>query len=221
MDAAVRARAAEEERLRHIEEDLDPRVGSRTRARSSERSSAWRVVDVSRWWGGGYDGRGTEVSYFSALVAPTLVFLCAILVAFAWARETLSRTLVNRRIALTVGLYFAAQTLLLGGGWLAGIDVVQMHILFVFCWCLTETIIAVWLEPWFAVPAAVVGGAGFLLAARWPALVHPIMALSNLVFTVVLVRVWIPREDVEAIRAQRRALRGRARRWLRGEKPVG
>ncbi len=218
VDAAVRARAAEEERLRRLEEDLDPQVGWRTRSfLGAIFGVAWVAFPLVGWW---LDGRGTEVSYFSGLLAPTLIFLCAILLAFTWARETLSRTLVNRRIALTAGLYFAAQTLLVGGGWLAGIDVVQMHILFVFSWCLTQTIIAVWLERWFALPAAV-GAVGFLVAARYPALVHPVMALSNLVFTVVLVRVWIPRAEVEAIRAQRRALQGRARRWLRGEKLVG
>ncbi len=75
--------------------------------------------------------------------------------------------------------------------------------------------LAVWAERWFALPAAVCG-ISFLIASVHPSLVYPLMSFGNLVLTIVLVRVWIPRQDVERILAERAAFRKRARQWLTG-----
>jgi hypothetical protein len=44
----------------------------------------------------------------------------------------------------------------------------------------------------------------------------PLMSLDNLVLTVVVVKVWFPRQDVARILERRRLFRARAGRWLRG-----
>jgi hypothetical protein len=45
---------------------------------------------------------------------------------------------------------------------------------------------------------------------------YPLMSLDNLVLTVVVVKVWFPRQDIARIKERRRQFRARAGRWLRG-----
>jgi hypothetical protein len=40
------------------------------------------------------------------------------------------------------------------------------------------------------------------------------MSLDNLILTIVLVRVWFPKQDIARIKERRAELRQRARRWL-------
>jgi hypothetical protein len=72
----------------------------------------------------------------------------------------------------------------------------------------------VWAERWFALPAAV-SAIAFVVASAFPLLVYPLMSIANLTLTVVLVKVWFPRQDLALIHERRKALRQRARRWLR------
>jgi hypothetical protein len=76
------------------------------------------------------------------------------------------------------------------------------------------TLLAVWTERWFALPAATCG-LTFLVASGFPGLLHPLMSLDNLVLTFVVVKVWLPRQDVARIQERRRELRARAGQWLR------
>ncbi|HEY1696489.1 MAG TPA: serine/threonine-protein kinase [Polyangiaceae bacterium] len=211
--AAVEARSEEDARLHKMEEDLDPSVGSRTRSfLIGLFGLAWTVTPMAGWV---YARRVGRVSYVDSTLIPTALFLVLGLLAYAWARETLTRTALNRRLAQTFGLYFVAQLFLGVGGWLMGISPVHMHVLFVFAWCLTYTLLGVWAERWFALPALLCG-ATFLVTSAQPHLVYPLMSLDNLVVTIVLLRVWFPRQDVARIQERRRELRARAGRWLRG-----
>jgi serine/threonine-protein kinase len=216
VESAVRARAAEEERLRHLEEDQDTRAGSRTRAfLGALFGLGWTTGPLVGWC---YELRGGHASYFMITIFPALVFLALGLVAFAWARETLTKTLFNRRVAQTIGLYLVAQMLLGAGGYFAGISAPRLHVVFLFAWALTETLLAIWADAWFALPAAVCA-LSFLVAAGFPELVYPLMSLCNLVLTVVVVRLWFPRQDLALIHERRRELRARAKRWLRTVEP--
>lgn len=212
VEAALRKRQAEEERLRKIEEDHDPRVGTRTRSfLGGLFGLAWTGTTLVGWW---YLRSARAVSYFATTLVPAAVFLLLGILAFVWARETLRRTQLNRRFAATFALYLMAQMVLSAGGWLAGIRWQTMHLFFLFAWMLTYTLLAVWGAVWFALPAAVCA-LSFLIGAGFPSLVYPLMSLCNLVLTVVLVKMWYPREDIEAIRRRRAELRRRAERWLR------
>jgi hypothetical protein len=145
---------------------------------------------------------------------PPLLFFAMSVLAYGWAKGALSTTRLNRRIALTVALYFVAQGLLGVGGWFAGISILHLHLVFLFAWALTHMLLAIWAERWFALPAAV-SAIAFLVAAAFPGLAYPLMSLCNLVLTAVVVRVWLPRQDLALIRERRRELRRRATRWLR------
>ena len=73
--------------------------------------------------------------------------------SYAWARETLSKTLLNRRLAYTLGLHLCAQMLLGAGAWLGGISPETSQLLHIFTWTMTLTLLSVWVEPWFALLA--------------------------------------------------------------------
>ncbi len=172
---------------------------------------AWTASTFSAWL---YQRSGARPSYFAMTVLPALAYLAIGLLAYAWARESLTKSALNRGISQSLGLYLVGQAILGAGGWFMGVSALQMHQIFLFVWALTHTLIAVWAERWFAAPAAACA-LSFLAATAFPALVYPLMALCNLVLTFVILRVWFPKQDLAAIHARRQAMRRRAAQWLR------
>jgi len=212
VETAVRARTLEDERLRKMEEDQDPRVGSRTRSfLGVSFGLAWTASTFSAWL---YQRSGARPSYFAMTVLPALAYLLVGLLVYLWARESLTKSALNRGISQSLALYLVGQAILGAGGWFMGVSALQMHQIFLFVWALTHTLIAVWAERWFAAPAAACA-LSFLVAAAFPGLVYPLMALCNLVLTFVILHVWFPKQDLARIRARRQAMRRRAAQWLR------
>jgi serine/threonine-protein kinase len=210
VEAAMRARAGEEERLRKIELDHDPRIGTRTRMFVlGSFGIAWSASTFLAWiyW------TGRAVPYFAAALLPSLVSLGLGLLAFVWARESLSKTLLNRQLAQSFVIYTVAQTLLGAGGWVVGIPWQTQHLIYLFAWTLTYALLAVWAARWFAAPA-VASLFSFLVACVYPSFVYPLMTVCSLVLTFVVVRYWLPTDDRARIQARQQAMRQRATRWL-------
>jgi serine/threonine-protein kinase len=147
------------------------------------------------------------------LVAPSLAFLALGVAVYVWARESLTRTQLNRRLTRTVGLHFASQVVLALGALALGVPAVRVPHLVVFTWGMTTMYLAVFIERWFALCALVDFGA-FVAAAYAPPLLYPLMSFANLVLTVVLVGVWFPRQDLESMRERRRALQSKTRDFV-------
>ena len=218
VEAALESRATDDERLRKLEVEHDPTIGSRTRTfLGGFFGLGFTVAPLAGW---AYDRRVGGLSYFAASVLPAVVFLGLGVASFAWARETLLRTALNRRLGQTFAMYMALQMTLGAGGWLAGVSPLHLHLFFLFAWALTYGMLAVWAERWLAVPAAACA-ISFVVSSAYPAVMYPLMSLCNLTLTVVMVQVWFPRQDLARIQEQRRVLRARARQWLRGGPPGG
>jgi serine/threonine-protein kinase len=216
VEAAVEARAKEDARLHRIEEDHDPTIGTRTRTfLSAFFGLAWTAAPLVGW---AYARRVGHISYLDASVLPAIVFIVLGLGAFVWARETLLRTSLNRRLALTFVLYMVLQVFLGVGGWLGGVSPTHLHLFYLFAWGLTYGMLAVWAERWLVVPAATCA-ISFVVAAVFPQVMYVLMSLCNLTLTIVMVKVWFPRQDLARIHERRRVLRARARQWLRGGDP--
>ena len=213
VKAALDAQTQEDQRLHRLEGDLDPTVGGRTRAFiMGIFGMAWTVSPLAGW---AYSAHNGKISYFDTTVLPAVVFLVLGAVAYTWARETLTKTALNRRLSQTFAFYFAAHCILAAGGWLASFSPFHIHMVLMFSWGLMYTMLAVWTERWFALPAATCG-LTFLVVSAFPSLMYPLMSLDNLVLTVVVVKVWFPRQDVARLLERRRLFRARAGRWLRG-----
>ncbi len=211
IEAAIKKRADDDERLRKLEGDHDPTIGSRTRTGIGAAFGVlWTLSPLLGWYF--HEHRGLSASYVW-LVVPTAIFLALGSLSYRWARETLSKTLLNRRLAMTLGLHLWGQLLVSTGAWLAGVSPDHATLLIIFTWAATQTFLSIWVERWFALSAAVCA-ASFLAAAAFPRAIYPIMSLDNFVLTLVLIRVWFPRQDIARLHDTRMELRRRARAWL-------
>ena len=198
VEAAVKAHREHEERLHKLEVDHDASVGGRTRSLLAVLFGAlWTTSPLMAW---AYVERvGAEPALLPAF-AP-LSFLVLGSAAFVWARETLTKTLYNRHLIATASVYLTAQCLLGIGGMSAGLSPYHVHLMSIYGWGLLYAILAVWAEPWFAF-VAVTCAVSFIVAARIPGLIFPLMSLDNLVFTIVVVRAWLPKGDIARFREQ-------------------
>jgi len=114
VEAATRARSVEDERLRKLEEDHDPRVGTRTRMfLGGGFGLAWAASTFGAWL---YSRSGGPVSYFAVTVFPGLAYSALALLAYAWAKETLTRTLMNRRLGRSLLYFLIGQSVFGAGG---------------------------------------------------------------------------------------------------------
>ena len=200
--SAVQARAAHDDRLHRLEADLDTSVGTRTRTFVGFAFGLlWTGSPLAAWWYA--RAHGSDPPLTSA-IAP-LVFLLLGAGAFLWARESLTKTALNRRLVSTGAVYLTGQTMLGFGGYAAGLAPYHVHLASIFGWALTYSLLAVWAERRFAFVAATCA-VSFLLAAVAPRLMFPLMSLDNFVFTVLVVRVWLPRDDIAKLRQRGRKL---------------
>ena len=208
VDEALKKRAEEDDRLRKLEQDMDPSVGTRTRMFLGAMLGVfWTIVSII---GVVHDARGGQISHLSPIIF-SAAFLFLGIAMYGWARESLTKTLLNRRISLTLALHLIGQIILTTGGWLLGITPTQNLVLYIFTWALTETLLAIWVETWFAVPA-VVCAVSFLLVSAYPKAVHPIMCVDNIVLTIMIVKYWLPKQDIETVRQRREEIRHHAQR---------
>ncbi len=202
VGAAVLERVAHDARLQRLETDHDATVGSRTRSfLGGLFGLLWTSSPLAAW---AYTRRFGPEPRLDPLVAP-LVFLVLGWFAVRWARDTLMKTSFNRNLVATGALYLVAQALMSLGAYMAGLSPYQVHLASIFGWGLTYGLLAVWAERRFAIVAATCA-ASFLVASAIPRLTFPLMSLDNLVFTIIVVRVWLPREDVLRIRERGRQL---------------
>ncbi len=210
VEQALRRATEQEEHARRLQADLDPAIGTRTRTLIGMMlGTASSVVPVVGWI---RVKSGHQPSHAVAM-ALSVAFLLATICLFFWARKTLSSTLLNRRIARSVGVQLCAQIVVTAGAWASGLSPHHGLLMLIVTWFMTITALAVWMDTRFGIPA-IVCAASFLLAAVWPSALFPLMTFDNVVFTVVLVRVWFPIQELERLRDSQLARRQHARQWL-------
>ncbi len=186
--AAAAQRALRQDELERLQREHDHRIGTRTRMFvSTLLGTLFTVVPLIgaiRPGALAAGGPGELVLWSLALLA----VLCGL--GF-WARESMRKTLVNRRVFATGVLLFVGQCLLAVGAWELGASVVQIEVLWVFGWFLTSSMVALTIDGGMA-PTAVGYAVAFLLAARWPEHRFWVMAGGNLVFTLNAAWRWRP-----------------------------
>ena len=97
VDAAVHVRADQDERLRRLEHDADPTVGGRTRTSLALIFGLmWTATPLVGWW---YEA--THAPTHATLIGMSAAYLAVGLALFAWARDSMTKTRLNRGIALT------------------------------------------------------------------------------------------------------------------------
>lgn len=207
IERAVQERNAEDERLRKLADDYDMQAGTRTRMMLGVLMGVtWTVLPLV---GAILERQGYPVSYRAIGVAMAGFFLVGSVFRL-WARESMGRTQVNRGLSATMGVQLVVQFLLLGAAPTMGMSPQRLMAVYVLTWALTKLLVAVWVERWFVALAAL-DALCFFVAAGEPSLTLWLMSLSNAVFTVAIVRLWLPQQDRARIQERRAAFRARTR----------
>ncbi len=208
VNEALRARVAEKQkmaRLERMDAEHDPKTGRRTRVTATTvLGILWTIAPQIV---GRAERRHPEFPDWQLYAWTTAVIGVGALV-FLWGRESLTKTLVNRRILATGILAFAAQLAVQVGGHVLGIPRAGIEVLHMLLWG-TACALAASVEPrfWYSVATFYLA---FMLACRWPERRFDMMSASTAVLVYIFLRAWWrPLEDrpriVERFRAHRRA----------------
>jgi hypothetical protein len=192
--AALEAREAEKKRFADLEkmsEQLDPLVGQRTRLGAGLIVGASWVLAPEV---GGFLLRGRTARYEHIYAVTGVVIAIGVLVAI-WGRESLSKTMINRRSLAMVGVMFATLLALQLGGQLAGLPVATTLSLHVLVWFLTNACYTLLLDRrfWFVTLLCI---PAFLWSCLTPAHVFHMMSLASLGVLLTVMVAWMsPRSD--------------------------
>ncbi|MCB9596475.1 MAG: protein kinase [Sandaracinaceae bacterium] len=212
VEEARTARRAEEAELRRLQEDSDPSGGRRTRAFLGVIvGTLWSVTplatEISIWLG--HEVRQTHLMplAFDALFLGLLTGLGI------WARESMTRTRMNRILSTAVFLAMSSQLLMHGVDYLSGSTDVSATFRHEFVvWAALAALCAPACDWRLLVPAAAYA-AGFVVLAFYPRAMFIALALCNEILLVTMVMLWLRREDIAAFNEGRL----RRREWVRNQ----
>jgi hypothetical protein len=130
---------------------------------------------------------------YTRLIGYSSVVL-VLLVAFGlWARDSMSRTRLNRAVLGVAALTPAVQILLSVGNRALGLSPELTMTQFQLMWTILAVSIGLAVERWLIVSGAVFAVC-WLISAHAPHLSRPLMSVGNLALTVVLLIAWRPRD---------------------------
>jgi len=185
--AAAAAQAERQAALERLQRLHDPTIGTRTRAFAvGVLGTVFTIAPLL----GALTGGHVIDTHARAMVASASLLTLVGLVGL-WARESMMKTLVNRRVFLTTMWTFVAQVALAGGAWHLGLPIPQVRVLMLFLWFAVAGMTTIAIDRRLA-PAAVGYGAGFGLAVGWPEHTLYFMAAGNGLLTVTAVWYWRP-----------------------------
>jgi serine/threonine-protein kinase len=190
VEQAERKNAEEQKRmaaLEHLGRQMDPGIGGRTRGfLGIVLGVVWTVSPLLaahlHWL--------DNTSHIATLVGLG-VFAILALALGVWARDSMTRTLHNRRVLGTLGLLIVAQAALAGGAMLLGVTPAVGRVLQLCLWFCIAGMFAIHIELKL-LPAAIAYLVAFIAAAADPGRMLDMMAAANLVFTANVAWVWFP-----------------------------
>jgi serine/threonine-protein kinase len=187
LTRAVERRRAGLDELVQRRRDFDLRIGERTRVFViSILGGVWTATPfLAQFVFGPGDERSPS---YLAVPIVSLVILAGLAI---WARESLTRTHVNRTVVATLAIALIAQLMLMLGGVLMGLSYYDSTALLPLVWAVLVAMGALTFEP-RAAPIAVSYALGFFAAAALPQWRFLVIGVCNLVFVVVLLIAWWP-----------------------------
>jgi len=192
LDEVRRAKAADADRLARlsrIERDLDKEAGARTRFfLASVLGILWIASPLLRQY-----QKAPLLHSHEATVAFDVVQIVLVVGLGVWARDSMSKTAINRRIFATLLYMFVAQTVLGVAMWLSGADQALTHWLHMFLWAVTVANLAINIDRglW---PSAVVTAIVFVATARMPPWMHLSIAFANAFVIANILKIWFPKQ---------------------------
>jgi hypothetical protein len=120
------------------------------------------------------------------------VGLLGLMLAFGvWARESLRKTLINRRVFAAGVFLFVSQGVLMLAARAMGLTILQAEQLMMFLWFALAGMAAIGIDRRLS-PMAVGYGVAFCLVVAYPDWLHYLMSASNFVFLVNTTWQWRP-----------------------------
>jgi len=214
VEAARAARREEDAKLERLREDTDPSAGRRTRVfLGVVLGTIWCLtplgVELAMYLGYEVDREHQFSIGFDSIVLVILVGLGI------WARESMTRTRLNRTLGVAVFASILGQLLLhvaeLGAG---GADALTTARAAFVLWAGIAAVCAAAVDKRLWVPA-VSYAAGYVVLAFWPRGVFWVLAVCNEILLWTVVVLWFRRDDLTAIAENRRERVRQRREWLR------
>jgi serine/threonine protein kinase len=186
LHRAVERRRAGLDELAQRRRDVDLRIGQRTRVFViSIMGLIWTTTPFLAQF---VFDRDEHSPSFLVVPIASLVLLGGLRV---WARDSLTRTRVNRMVVATLALSLIAQVLLMLGAPLMGLSYFDSTALLPLVWAVLIAMAALTFEP-RATPIAVTYVIGFFVAAALPQWRLAVIGACNAVLMIVLVIAWWP-----------------------------
>ncbi|MCA9605724.1 MAG: hypothetical protein KC619_09025, partial [Myxococcales bacterium] len=214
VEEARALRREEDARLKRLEEDTDPLAGRRTRAfLGMIIGSIWSltplVTEVSIWLGHEITPNHVFPMVFDGIVLALMIGLGI------WARESMTRTRLNRTLAMAVFLAMSTALLAHAVEYVSGgmdVEATFRHEFIV--WGALCALCAPAVDWRLIIPGAAYL-IGFAVLTFFPRGVFIALAICNELLLVTMIVLWFRREDVEAFRENRRKGVEARRRWIR------
>lgn len=192
---AMRARDAEKRRvaeLERLEAQYDMSIGRRTRIVAAIMIGVvWMFAPQLAGW----RSRSAEPLAYSHLYVYSVAILVIATAIGLWGRESLTKTIVNRRMLAAVLVMFGSQLALELGGAMLGLPHPVLWVLHLYCWFVCAAAFAV-LVDFRVMPSALAFLGAFVFATVRPERSFDAMSLSNGVLLLNLAVAWArPRED--------------------------
>ncbi len=208
VDEALARAKVEREAAEKLARDHDPSIGRRTRAfLALVMGSVWTIGPLV--WGWLWSRFELARSHWAAIVFGLSVAMVGQALSY-WARDSMSKTSLNRRLVWTVRTTLVSQLVLWVGTYVAGIQIEQAIALLIFLWAVATALAAGVIESrlW---PAAVVTTLSFFVACARLEWTFYCMAASNGGLLVNMLVVWSRIKDDIVEPLQKRAEQRRAR----------
>ena len=195
VDVGLREQEEREKRIEKLERmgrDLDIRVGTRTRMFvGAAFALVWSVMPLL----GQHLWTAEEHDSYSLLLGLSTVALVLGVALGLWARESLTKTVVNRRIGTSMLAMLSMHFVVLGGAAMMGLSAPVADVWMFFLWFATAAFLTITVERrlW---PTAAVQLCAFLLASRWIELRYYFMSGAMLITTVNFVVAWRPPDSL-------------------------
>ncbi|HUH02573.1 MAG TPA: serine/threonine-protein kinase [Kofleriaceae bacterium] len=197
--AAAAARAQRRAELEQLGQQYDHTIGTRTRT--------FLMLVLGACFTGFplFAGlTGVQLRTHGQHIVWSCGFLLIVIALGFWARDSLSKTVINRRIAAAMVFLFVAQVILQVGMTLLEVPIAQSQVMMLFLWLVMDAMLAIGVDRRLA-PSVVGFLIAFLVAARFPEHRFFAMSAANFGFTVNAVWLWRPRSLLRYTEAEQRA----------------
>ncbi len=194
ITAAIAKRDTEQEELTRFRDDSDLLMGLRTRVvLILALGSVWTILPLVVHL---IPEHLPTMNYRTLLVSTFAMALLAI-GGWFWARESMMKTNLNRRLSSAILALFPTQLVLFIGAAMMGLPSVQAELLMMFLWVVLISAVVATIDTRFFFLAVVDAGM-FLLAVRYPEQRYLLMSVANGVLVVNALYIWSGQQEATA-----------------------